>query len=175
VFVPFGNDYVGWNKVEEDASEQHEEPVESTITRLLNERIASKDALKYDPLFFHQEQYVKRKPTKENVDESDNPKVAARATKLITMLESLADEDDELSSFMWHKLGASKDGSKERRGASLNNRGSHISTTLTSQMHESKHTRSSITAQERRMTLISLPDRSAHPTTTVTLPRHTED
>jgi hypothetical protein len=32
VFVPFGNDYVGWNKVEEGASEQHEEPVESTIT-----------------------------------------------------------------------------------------------------------------------------------------------
>jgi hypothetical protein len=130
--------------------------------------------LKYDPLFFHQEQYVNRKP-KEDVDESDNPKVAARATKLITMLESLEDEDDELNSFMWHKLGASKDGSKERRGVSLNNRGSHISTTLTSQMHESKHTRSSITAQERRMTLISLPDRSAHQTTTVTLPRHTED
>jgi hypothetical protein len=31
------------------------------------------------------------------------------------MLESLADEGDELNSFMWHKLGASKDGSKERR------------------------------------------------------------
>jgi hypothetical protein len=54
-----------------------------SITRLLNERIASKDALEYDPLFFHQEQYVQRK-TKEDVDESDNPKVAARATKLIS-------------------------------------------------------------------------------------------
>jgi hypothetical protein len=74
------------------------------------------------------------------------------------MLESLADEGDELNSFMWHKLGASKDGSKERRGTSFNNRESQISTTLTSQMHESKHTRSFMTAQERRMTLISVPD-----------------
>lgn len=82
-------------------TEEFTEHASGTLTRLLNERIASKDALSADPDLFYIEPYT-RSIRKQDEDNERSPKALLRAEKLISKLESLHDPEDLL--FPWAPL-----------------------------------------------------------------------
>jgi hypothetical protein len=86
---------------------QPQESASAISIRLLNERIASKDALADDPNLFITDTYVKR-IVKRNVEFENDPKALKRTQKLLSKLE-LLDESDNFDFIKWHVLAQDKD------------------------------------------------------------------
>jgi hypothetical protein len=94
------------HQVEEEPIQPEESRIAVSM-RLLNERIASKDALADDPNLFKTDIYVKRIRKSNNEYIENDPKALKRTHKLIGKLE-LLDESVDLS-ISWHILAQDKD------------------------------------------------------------------